>query len=114
MLKQVESEQVSARLTQRERDKIDELVSMGFYLNRSDFIRQLVRKELGTIEVIDARKVPIRQARKMIEDYYKKHPVAYPSDVAADLGIDLNLVFKVAKKMGKEGVLSEGVSSDRA
>jgi Arc/MetJ-type ribon-helix-helix transcriptional regulator len=114
MLKQMESDQVSARLTRREAEQIDELVGLGFYLNRSDFIRQLVRKELGNLAVIESRKIPAKQARKIIEEYFEKHPVCYPSDVAADMGLDFGLVMEIVKKMKTDEVLKEVKTDDRA
>jgi Arc/MetJ-type ribon-helix-helix transcriptional regulator len=114
MLKQIESEQVSARLTRREADQIDELVEMGFYLNRSDFIRQLVRKELGNLAVIESRQIPTNQARKLIEEYFEKHPVSYPSDVAADLGLDFGMVMEIVKKIKTDRILKEVETDDRA
>ena len=102
------SDQASVRLAQEEARKIDGLVSAGFFLNRSDFVRAAVREKLGSLRVEVAREVPEDVARKEIVTYLQSHPVAYPSDMASDLQLDVLLVKRIVDGMLAKDELREG------
>ena len=74
---------------------IDTLVSAGFFLNRSDFLRSAAREKLSTYHVEKVRHVSRKQAEKEILNLLDKHPVAYPSDIAAELGLELGMVMEI-------------------
>ena len=100
-------EQVSVRLTLQETHTIDEMVSSGFFLNRSDFVRGAVREKLASLRIETVRDVPRKQAEKEIQAYLKEHPVTYPSDMAAALGLDLAMVMDIVKDFLKSGKAEE-------
>ncbi len=94
-----EHDQVSTRLTPHELRSIDTLVSSGFFLSRSDFVRSAIRGKLNAVRVEEIRDIPKAQAQKEILDYLDKHPGSYPSDIAAELGLDLALVMEIAQNL---------------
>jgi len=103
----LEHEQVAARLTTQEIFGIDQLVDLGFFLNRSDFVRAAVREKLSSSAAHTVRDITPSQAEKEILAFLKTHPVAYPSDVASELELDLTLVMNVVQKLLKRGRVRE-------
>lgn len=51
------------------------------------------------------RKLTLEKAKGEILDYLKKHDSAYLSDIAEVRGIDIELAFKAARTLEKEGVV---------
>lgn len=103
MLRQKESELVSARLSPKELEEIEKLVEEGFYMNTADFVRTAVREKLESIKVIDVRDVTKEKAKKEIIEYLKENRKAYPSDVADALRLDFDHVLEIIKELIKEG-----------
>lgn len=107
ILKSKESEQISTRLSPRELADIERLVAEGFYMNTADFVRQAVREKLASAEIHTVRKVSLAKARREILAYLKRHPVAYPSDIALDLGLDLEITMLAVKELWNERLVEE-------
>lgn len=106
MLKQEsrrQNEQVSARLSAHEIKKIEELVAAGYCLNTSDFVRMAVREKLLGLAVAKARKPSTAEARNETISYLDQHDEAYASDIALDLGLDIELVFAVLTELKRSG-----------
>jgi len=98
-----QNEQVSARLSPQETKRIEELVAAGYCLNTSDFVRMAVREKLLGLMVAQARRPATKEARREILSYLDQHAQAYASDVALDLGLDIDLVFAVLKELQQSG-----------
>ena len=95
-------QQIAARFTHQEAQAIDRLVHMGFFLNRSDFLRSTVREKLSMLQVESIRDVSRQQAQDEILNYLKSHAFAYPSDIASELQLDLALVMDVVQDLLKK------------
>ena len=106
-LKHRESEQVSTRLSPSEVKQIEKLVSMGFYMNEADFVRSAVREKLAGMEIRVVRDVSVAKAKQEILKYLKKHKVAYPSDIAFELGLDLETTMSAARELWEKGRIEE-------
>ena len=56
-------------------------------------------------EVIKLKVLPDDEAEAKILDYVIEHPGAWTSDVACDLGIDLDQTIRLLNKLKDEGIL---------
>jgi len=99
------TQMLGVRLTEREEEEIKKLVGAGLYVSVSEFIRESVRKNLGTLKAIQIRNVSKSVAKKEIFDYMKKHKEAYASDISEELGLDLDIVFSVLKELNSKGIV---------
>lgn len=106
-LKNRECEQVSTRLSPKEMQEVEKLVDMGFYMNTADFIRSAVREKLTSLEIVAVRDVSLGAAKKEIYRYLKSHKVAYPSDIALELSLDLKVVMTAVKELWEQGRIAE-------
>ena len=93
---------VGTKLTHLEYEKVQNLVDAGMYLSVSDLIRDAIREKLEGIEIIKLRDVDYKTAKKEVLGYYKKFREAYPSDIANELGLELETVYKIVKELIKE------------
>lgn len=78
------------------------------YRSRNEVIRESVRhflEEIDEMKVIRIRNISLKQAKKEILAYLKKRNSAYVSDIADTLGIDIQLAFKAAEELEREGVV---------
>ena len=105
MQKAKENDMVSARISPKELEEIEILVSEGFYMNMADFVRSAVREKLDAIKVIDVRNVDNTRAEKEIIEYMKKNKNAYPSDIADALNLDFDAVLEIIKNLVRAGRL---------
>ncbi len=96
---------VGAKLTFSEYLEIQKLVDAGVYLNASDFIRDAVRKKLESLKVVKVRDVSYKDAKKEVLGYLQSYREAYPHQVAEDLELDYDLVWKITEELKKEGRL---------
>ena len=100
--------QAAVRLSKSDYEKVQQLVDAGLYRSFADFLREAVRDKLGGMEVISVKKVAVREAERMIEDYLEKHPGPnYASEIANALGLDFDLTFKTIDKLLKEGQIKK-------
>ena len=100
-------ELISTRLTEAELQKIDQLVDTGGFLNRSDFLRSAVRETLSSVQILTTNTVPLSEAKKQILRYLDDHPVAYPSDIAKALGLELSLVMEAVHQLWEAKTVQE-------
>jgi Arc/MetJ-type ribon-helix-helix transcriptional regulator len=106
-LKHRESEQVSTRLSPNEAQELDKLVEMGFSMNAADFIHSAVREKRTSMEIVTVSDVPLKKAKQEILDDLKTHKTAYPSDIARELGLDLNVVMTAVKELWEQEKIEE-------
>ena len=104
-----ENELVSTRLTLREIEQIDKLIERGYFLNRADFVRSSIREKLSEMQILSVRDVDIKEAKKEILSYLKKNPVAYPSDIAMELGLDLHVVMESVRELWESRKIEEAI-----
>lgn len=96
------SQAAGTRLAERTEEEIEKLVSRGFYMSRSAFIREAVRDKLASIRVIQLREdVSFQQAKREILEYLTQHEQAYPSEIADALRLDYGLVLKALEELRK-------------
>lgn len=100
---------ISTRLSQKELERVQSLVDSGLYMNMSDFVREAVREKLESIKIIEMREIDLKIARKDILNYLEKNKGVeiYPDEIMEDLGIDIEVVFKVLEELRKEGRIEE-------
>lgn len=101
------AEIVSTRLSQKELEQVEKLVKMGYYLNTADFIRSSVREKLEKMQILIVRDVDVKMAKKEVLSFLKKTKLAYPSDIAAQLGLDLTVTMEAVSQLLKEGKIKE-------
>jgi len=97
-----ESKTVGTKLTHLEYEKVQNLVDAGMYLSVSDFIRDAIREKMDGIEIINLRDVDYKTAKKEILGYYEKFNEAYPSDIGNELGISLEMTYRIVNELIKE------------
>ncbi|MFQ6126049.1 MAG: hypothetical protein ACE5R6_15795 [Candidatus Heimdallarchaeota archaeon] len=54
------------------------------------------------IRVVEVRDVTVSEAEKLILEYLETHKVAYPDDIADELGLDLEITMEAVRKLKKE------------
>lgn len=96
---------VGTKVTPREYSEIQKLVDAGVYLNVSDFVRNAIREKIEFLKVVKVRDVTYDDAKKEILSYYKNYAEAYPHEVAEDLELDYDLVFRITEDLRGEGRL---------
>ena len=88
--------------------KVDNARAKMGYRSRNEVIRESVRhflEEIEEMKVIRIRNISLKQAKKEILAYLKQRNSAYVSNIADTLGIDIQLAFKAAEELEREGVV---------
>jgi metal-responsive CopG/Arc/MetJ family transcriptional regulator len=78
------------------------------YRSRNEVIRESIRhflEETEEMKVIRIRDISLKQAKKEILTYLKKHNSAYVGDIADTLGIDIRVAFKAVEELQREGAV---------
>lgn len=91
-------------------EKIEALRAKLGYRSRNQVIREAIKRfieEMEETKVIYVREMTLEQAKKNIVEHLKRHGSAYVSEIAEDLGIDIELAFKAAEELEKEGTIGE-------
>ncbi len=91
-------------------DKIEELRAKLGYRSRNDVIREAINRFIEEIEkskVLYVRDLTLEQAKKEIIEYLKHREAAYVSEIAENLGINIELAFKAVKELEEERVIGE-------
>jgi len=97
------AETISAKLAAKEVEEIEKLVRAAHFLNVSDFVRAAVRDKLAEVRLVLERPTDLKEAEKAIVRYLREHREAYPSDIAAELGLDLSTTMRAVQELVKEG-----------
>jgi metal-responsive CopG/Arc/MetJ family transcriptional regulator len=90
--------------------EIERLRARLGYRSRNDVIREAIKRFIEGFEgakAVYVRDVTLGQAKQEIVEYLKRHGSAYVSDMAEELGLDVELAFKAVEELEKEGVVGE-------
>lgn len=66
-------------------------------------IRNVMSKAPIRVRFVDIKDVAVSEAKGMVQDYYKDHDIAYPSDIADALSIPLKTTVMALEELKKEG-----------
>ena len=91
-------------------EKVEELRARLGYRSRNEVVREALRRFIEDIEetkVVSAREMTLEQAKERIVEYLRRHDSAYVSEMAEDLGIEIELAFEAVKELEKGGVVGE-------
>ena len=98
------SQAAGTRLPDKTEQQIDKLVRQGFYMSRSEFIRDAVREKLASVRVIQLREdVNFQQAKREVLEYVKTKGTVWTSEIANDLRLDLEVVAQALQDLEREG-----------
>ncbi|WP_462315600.1 hypothetical protein [Methanobrevibacter sp.] len=106
-LTQTTSKNLSIEVSQKDFEKINELVSDGLFNDVDDFLNEAINEKLGDMEPITLREIPYEQQRKEIIEYAKTHGDFDAVDVSDDLLLDVFEVNDIMVELIKEGILEE-------
>ena len=101
-VEETENKAVETKLTQREISEIHDLIEMGIYISISDFVREAIRDKLRAIKVIKVRDINYKEAKNEVLSYYRTYKEAYPHEVADELELDYDLVWKITEELKEE------------
>lgn len=90
------------RLAEQERERLEQLVKLGYYLNSADFLRDAVRSKLREFEFVVPSKVPARQLKSEVLKLIQEKPNIYADEVASALGIEIETAISVIELLIKE------------
>ena len=98
---------VPVRFSRREIEAIDKAVERVGAKSRSALIREATERhlqEVGNLKVVEIRDgVTLKEAKRDIVDYLRKHKEAETFDITNDLRLDLKLTVKALKSLWEEG-----------
>jgi len=104
----MEAQVSGVRLAEQERQRIEQLVKMGYYVNLADFLRDAVRSKLQEFEFRFVRNVGLAKAKKEVFQFIRENPNVYADDIAARLGLDIETVLKAIEGLAKESKVEYG------
>lgn len=90
------------RLAEMERERVKQLVELGYYLNAADFLRDAVRSKLKDFEFVVPRKTSMSKIKAEILKAIRQKPNIYADEVAASVGTDIETAIKVIDDLIKE------------
>jgi len=90
------------RLAEMERERVKQLIELGYYLNAADFLRDAVRSKLKDFEFVVPKKMSMKNIKVKILKVIKQKPNIYADEVAASLGMDIETVIKAIDELIKE------------
>ena len=79
----------------------------GAYSNEAEFVREAIREKLQKVALVEVKDIPQPELQKQIIGYTKEKGKAYPSDIAAGLGVPYFSVTEVINKLVEEGILEQ-------
>lgn len=90
------------RLPDQERERVGQLVKMGYYLNAADFLRDAVRARLAEFEFAVPRQLNMSDVKKEVLSAIKGKPSVYADEIAAQLNLDIETVIHAIEALIKE------------
>lgn len=88
--------------------QIDELRStLDRVILEVNNLRNLLEVSPVRVRIIETREVSIEEAKKMIMEYMETHDIAYPDDIADEIGLDLKIAIEAVNELIKEGKIKE-------
>ena len=97
---------ISLRLPRKMLEEIDALVRRTRMRSRTEFVERAVESyvdELREARVVVVKEWTEAKARTAVLRYLKGRPATYVTDIAEALGMDLDLAFRIAGSLAKEG-----------
>jgi predicted DNA-binding protein len=89
--------------------RLDRAVSKLHYASRNAFIREAIERHVNEElerRVLEVRDVSVKDATRTIDRYLTKNPGAhYVSDLAEELGLELEVAFKAARALEDQGMV---------
>lgn len=98
---------IGTKVTEKEYNKINELISEGLYLNSADFVREAIRDKLKSLNEITLRDIPKQQQKNEIIAYLKEKGVADALEVSEALLLDIFDVNNIMIELKNEGILGD-------
>ena len=97
-------EAVSAvRLAEAEKERVEQLVQLGHYLNVGDFLRDAVRCKRREFEFAVPTRKPFSKVKAEALKLIRDRPNIYADDVATALGIDIETAIRTIEQLIQEG-----------
>jgi len=90
------------RLAETERERLEQLVKLGYYLNVADFLRDAVRSKLREFEFVVPKKLPTAKIKSEVLKIIKLKPNIYADEIASELGIDIETAINLIEELIKE------------
>ena len=90
------------RLPEIEKQRVEQLVKMGYYLNAADFLRDAVRSKLEEFEFAIPRNIKMPTVKKEVLQLVREQPNLYADEIAAKLNLDIETVIRVIDELIKE------------
>lgn len=90
------------RLPEMDKERIEKMIEMGYYVNSADFLRDAVRSKLGEFEFVFTRDVDVNKAKKDVLECIKKNPNVYADEIAEKLDLDIETVINAIEELIKE------------
>ncbi len=99
--------QVATRISDREYEKIEQLVRAGLYINISDFVRDGVRSRLAGL-TMGTRQVDPEELEEEIESYLRSRGGdVWPDEMAEDIGVSVLEVIEALESLQRRGKAEE-------
>ncbi|MBI4168185.1 MAG: hypothetical protein HY515_04460 [Candidatus Aenigmarchaeota archaeon] len=89
-------------MAETERERLEKLVKLGYYLNVADFLRDAVRSKLREFEFVVPKKLHTAKIKSEILKIIEKKPNVYADEVASELGIDIETAINIIEELIKE------------
>lgn len=70
-------------------------------------IRNLLEVSPVRVRIIETREVSMEEAKRLILEYMGAHDIAYPDDIADELGLDLKVAIEAVSELITEGKIKE-------
>ena len=90
------------RLAETERERLEQLVKLGYYLNAADFLRDAVRSKLREFEFVVPKKLSTAKIKSDVLRIIKQKPNIYADEIASEIGIDIETAIKIIDELIKE------------
>ena len=104
----METQVSGVRLAEQERQRVEQLVKMGYYVNLADFLRDAVRSKLQEFEFRFVRKMALDKAKKEVFQFIRTNPNVYADEIAAKLDLDIETVLKAIEELAAEKKVGYG------
>jgi len=89
--------------------KLEMAVSKLHYASRNEFVREAIEQHVNDRlegKMIEVRDVSTKEAARMIDQHLSKNPGAhYVSELAEELGLELDVAFKAAATLRAKGMV---------
>ncbi len=99
--------QVATRVSDREHEKIEQLVQAGLYINVSDFVRDAIRGRLAGL-AMGTRQVDRDELEEEVAGYLRsRRGEVWPDEMAEDMGVSVLEVLEALESLREQGRAEE-------